>query len=94
MEIKDFQKVIKDTYLEKDSKRGLEGTFRWFIEEVGELARALRKGDRENLYEEFSDVLAWLFSLANLANVDMERAAERYKDGCPKCGNKPCTCDE
>ena len=94
MEIKDFQKVIKDTYFEKDSKRGLEGTFRWFVEEVGELARALRKGDRDNLNEEFSDVLAWLFSLANLAGVNMESAAKRYEKGCPKCGNIPCTCDE
>ncbi len=94
MEIKDLQKVIKETYFEKDSRRGLEGTFRWFVEEVGELAKALRKGDTENLYEEFSDVLAWLFSLANLAGVDMEKAAERYVKGCPKCGNIPCTCDE
>jgi len=94
MEIKDFQKVIKDTYFEKDAGRGVEGTFRWFIEEVGELAKAIRKGDRENLVEEFSDVMAWLFSLANLMGIDMEEAARRYANGCPKCGHIPCICDE
>ncbi len=94
MEIKEFQKIIKDTYYEKDKRRGVEGTFRWFVEEVGELAKAIRRGDRENLMEEFSDVMAWLFSLANLEGIDMEEAAQRYAHGCPKCGHIPCTCDE
>ncbi len=94
MEIKEFQKLIKDTYFEKDSRRGIEGTFRWFVEEVGELARAIRKGDPVNLKEEFADVAAWLFSLANLLGVDMEEAVKKYEQGCPKCGNIPCTCDE
>jgi len=94
MEIKEFQKIIKDTYYEKDKRRGVEGTFRWFVEEVGELAKAIRRGERENLVEEFSDVMAWLFSLANLEGIDMEEAAQRYAHGCPKCGHIPCTCDE
>ena len=94
MEIKEFQKIIKDTYYEKDKRRGVEGTFRWFVEEVGELAKAIRKGNRENLVEEFSDVMAWLFSLANLEGIDMEEAARRYANGCPKCGHIPCICDE
>ncbi len=94
MEIKEFQKLIKDIYFEKDSKRGVEGTFRWLVEEVGELARAIRKADKSNLQEEFADVAAWLFSLANLLGVDMDEAIRKYEKGCPKCGNIPCTCDE
>ncbi len=94
MEIKEFQKIIKDTYYKKDKRRGVEGTFRWFVEEIGELAKAIRRGERENLVEEFSDVMAWLFSLANLEGIDMEEAAQRYAHGCPKCGHIPCTCDE
>lgn len=95
MEIKDFQKLIRDIYYEKDSKRGLLGTFRWFVEEVGELARALRKRENDNLREEFADVFAWLVSLANLLEVDIDEAArERYGAGCPKCGSVPCKCSE
>jgi NTP pyrophosphatase (non-canonical NTP hydrolase) len=30
-------------YLEKDIARGIDGTFMWLMEEVGELAAALRK---------------------------------------------------
>ena len=60
---------------------------------VGELARALRAGDPENLVHEFGDVLAWLGSLANLEGVDLEEAASRYASGCPKCGSSPCRCE-
>lgn len=87
-----FQRAIEETYLRRDMSRGLEGTFRWFVEEVGELARALRKGDHKTLEEEFSDVFAWLTTLASLAGVDMEQAARRYVKGCPKCKKKPCNC--
>jgi len=61
-------------------------------EEVGELARALRHGDRDELVHEFSDVLAWLASLANLSGVDLEEASARYASGCPRCGASPCAC--
>ncbi len=94
MTLKELQEIIRKTYLHKDRQRGLEGTFMWFAEEVGELAQALRKGDREALRVEFSDTLAWLLSLANLAGVDMEEAARRYAHGCPKCGHIPCRCGE
>ena len=62
-------------------------------EEVGELARALRTGDRANLLHEFGDVLAWLTSLANLEEVDLDEAAARYAHGCPRCGKLPCGCE-
>jgi NTP pyrophosphatase (non-canonical NTP hydrolase) len=94
MEISEFQKYIGDIYLQKDSARGMAGTFAWLVEEVGELWRAIRKGEPDSLNEEFADVLAWLASLANLCGVDMEAAIEKYGKGCPKCGNQPCSCQE
>ena len=75
MTITEFQRLIEDIYLAKDTTRGVAGTFVWFTEEVGELARALRRADRERLDGEFADVLAWLTTLASLAGVDLERAA-------------------
>lgn len=79
-------------YSERDAARGTDATFRWLTEEIGELARAMRKGDEENLAHEFGDVLAWLASLANLFGVDLEDALARYADGCPRCGLTPCDC--
>jgi NTP pyrophosphatase (non-canonical NTP hydrolase) len=93
MEIAELQSSLRRTYYQRDSKRGRDGTFRWMTEEVGELARALRHEDRENLVHEFGDVLAWLTSLANLSGVDLEEAAARYADGCPRCGASPCACE-
>jgi len=92
MDLAELQRVMRDTYADRDLQRGPDATFRWFTEEVGELARAIRTGDRDNLVHEFSDVLAWLTSLANLLEVDLTDAMARYAAGCPKCGASPCTC--
>ncbi len=94
MTITEFQQRIRDIYFDKDSRRGRDGTFRWLVEEVGELARALRRDDRENLEEEFADVYAWLASLATLEGIDLDAACAKYANGCPKCHGTPCRCIE
>ena len=95
MDISAFQRRIGDLYLEKDRRRGVEPTFLWLMEEVGELAEAVRRKERENLEEEFADVLAWLVSVANLLDVDLEKAAlAKYPEKCRRCGAKPCACPE
>lgn len=81
MTIQDFQKFISEKYEERDRQRGTEKTFMWFIEEVGELATALAGDDQENKSEEFADVLAWLCTLANINEVDMEEACKKYTEG-------------
>jgi NTP pyrophosphatase (non-canonical NTP hydrolase) len=83
---------MDELYGERDRRRGIDRTFAWFVEEVGELSRALRKGGPGDVEHEFSDAFAWLASLANLAGVDLERELERYAEGCPRCGNRPCEC--
>ncbi len=92
MELAEFQRIIARTYLERDAGRGTDGTFRRLVEEVGELARAIRHADAGQLELETSDVLAWLASVASLTGVDLEAAAARYAQGCPKCGDSPCSC--
>lgn len=77
--IKRAQDIIKEKYYSKDAERGVFLTFIWLVEEVGELADAIKKGDKEALKEEISDVLAWLFSLANILEIDVEVAfREKY----------------
>ncbi len=94
MELKEFQRLIEKTYFARDSKRGIGGTFLWFVEEVGELACVIRQGGLEEKREECADVLAWLFSLASLSGIDMEEAASKYAGGCPACRKMPCECVE
>jgi NTP pyrophosphatase (non-canonical NTP hydrolase) len=92
VDLAEFQDLMRRTYLDRDERRGRDATFRRLVEEVGELARALRREDPTARTEELSDVMAWLASLANQAGVDLEEAAARYADGCPKCGRIPCEC--
>ncbi len=96
MTLAQFQRLIEANYGAKDRGRGLEGTFMWFTEEVGELSRALRRNVRgRELDDEFADVLAWLSTLASIAGVDLEAAARaKYADGCPRCRATPCRCPE
>ena len=90
--MREFQQVIARTYLERDSERGVAVTVAWLAEEVGELARAVRKGTRAEQVHEMGDVLAWLASLANQIDIDFDEAIAHFVDGCPKCGAMPCAC--
>ena len=92
--LRDFQALIRAMYLDRDAARGVDGTFMWLMEEVGELAAALRTGTPAEQAEEFADVLAWLTTIANCVGVDLNAAiAEKYGAGCPGCGQFVCTCD-
>jgi len=77
MDLREAQKLIKEKYYERDSTRGLYATFTWFIEEIGELADAIIKMNRDSLEEELADVFAWLLSIANLLNIDLEEAFKK-----------------
>ncbi|HET9771751.1 MAG TPA: MazG nucleotide pyrophosphohydrolase domain-containing protein [Acidimicrobiia bacterium] len=80
------------TYGERDRARGRGATVAWLAEELGELAKASRKGTREEQLHELGDVLAWLASLAEQLGLSLEEAAARYAQGCPRCGGIPCAC--
>ena len=93
--LSDFQLLIRRMYHEKDVARGVEGTFMWLMEEVGELATALRNGSHEERVGEFADVLAWLTTIANVVGVDLSEAVlQKYGSGCPGCGRFVCTCPD
>lgn len=93
MTLNQLQELIRTMYGAKDGARGMEGTFMWFMEEVGELSAALRGGTHEERVLEFADVLAWLATLANIAGVDLEQAIRaKYGGGCPGCGQATCVC--
>lgn len=93
MDVARFQGQMRALYGARDRERGLARTFAWFVEECGELSRALFRGSHAEQQQEFADVLAWLASLADQAGVDLTEAAERYAQGCPRCGASPCACE-
>jgi len=82
MTLAEVQQLIRDQFGAKDSRRGVEGTFMWFMEEVGELSAALRGGPHDQQVLEFAD-------------VDLEEAMRlKYGAGCPGCGLTPCRCGD
>ena len=95
MTLSEFQSLIRRMYHDKDAARGVEGTFMWLTEEIGELATALRSGTKEEIALEFADVFAWLVTIANVVDVDLDEAVKRkYGGGCPGCGRLACTCPD
>ncbi|MFP3908799.1 MAG: MazG nucleotide pyrophosphohydrolase domain-containing protein [Halobacteriota archaeon] len=93
MTLTNFQKMIHDIYYARDLDRGAEKTMLWLVEEVGELAEAVRKD--EDIGEEIADIMAWSVSLANLYDIDVEKEVnKKYPGYCIKCGSKPCRCGE
>lgn len=84
---------MRRLYIHRDRERGAKGTYEWLTDEVKELGDALKTNDKEEIKKEFADVIAWIASLANVLDVDLERAAlEKYAGKCPKCGHAPCEC--
>ncbi|MCP4763032.1 MAG: nucleotide pyrophosphohydrolase [archaeon] len=106
MQISEFQKLMNELYLNKDSKRGINGTFMWFIEEIGEFSEVLRQyiaednndskiGKKKRIGEEMADIIAWLSSIANLLDIDLQKAMfDKYPNKCKKCSDKPCKCEK
>mgnify|MGYP003441321123 FL=1 len=92
MDLASLQDVIERTYGERDRQRGVPSTVAWLAEEVGELAQAVRKGTHAQREHEFADVLAWVASLANQVDIDLDAAVQRYAAGCPRCSAIPCAC--
>jgi NTP pyrophosphatase (non-canonical NTP hydrolase) len=92
VDLGDFQRLMAETYGERDAARGLPASVAWLVEEVGELAQAVRKGDDAARLHEVGDVLAWLASITEQLGLSLEEAAARYAGGCPRCGTTPCSC--
>jgi len=92
VDLAELQRIIELTFGDRDRARGVPSTVAWLAEEMGELAQAVRKGDRASQLHEFGDVLAWVASLANQMDIDLTEAVERYAAGCPRCHATPCAC--
>jgi NTP pyrophosphatase (non-canonical NTP hydrolase) len=91
--ISEFQDMMRRLYFHNDSKRGATRTYDWLVDETIELGDALKSRGKEQLASEFADVIAWLASLANVVNIDLEDATlSKYDNKCPKCSHSPCQC--
>lgn len=84
MTLDEVQALMENLYGEADRERGMPATVAWLCEELGELAQAARKGTKEQQLHELGDVMAWLASLANQLDLNLDEAMARYRDNPPK----------
>lgn len=81
----DLQRYVEQVCQERGwTKDNYSEKFLLFMEEIGELAKAIRKAaglydekakpKTANLEEEFADVLSYLLDLANYFHIDLEKA--------------------
>ena len=97
MKVSDFQLLMNELYYHRDMERGVYKTFIWLVEEIGELADNLNKKDlnRSKISDELADIIAWTSSLANILNIDLEKALiDKYPNKCLSCDSNPCKCDK
>ena len=97
MRVSEFQNLMKELYFLRDKNRGVHKTFIWLVEEIGELAENLNKGelDISRISAEMADIIAWTSSLANILDVDLEKALfDKYPNKCLSCNSNPCSCDK
>ncbi len=97
MKIAEFQALMQTLYYKNDEQRGVHRTAIWLGEELGELFKELKhhpqKFDKAAIEEEMADIYAWVASLANLLDIDLEQALQKkYHQQCPKCHQNPCVC--
>ena len=93
LKINEFQQLMKNIYLKRDQQQGLERTFIHLIEEIGELAECLNSKDKKVIQSEIADIVAWIFSIANLLEIDVESSLlNKYPNQCPRCKSNPCIC--
>ena len=92
MQIDTFQELMARAYGERDRQRGTAASLAWLVEEVGELARAVRKGTDAEQLAGVGDVLAWPASITDQLDLSLDEAAQRYASGCLRCTTLPCSC--
>jgi NTP pyrophosphatase (non-canonical NTP hydrolase) len=72
---------IQDLSLELYGRYDLDKSLLWFVEEVGELIAAIRKGkERSEVVGELGDAFAWLVCLSNILDIDLKEALQITMD--------------
>lgn len=90
-------------YGTSNKQRGIQYAMLRLIEEVHEVEKAHHfEGVAESislterrlrLAREFADVLAWIFAIAHMLQLDLEaEVVHRYGGPCVTCGKRPCDC--
>ena len=100
--LREWQQHLDALYGPNNRKVGIDRVINRFLEEVMEVGLVLYNVDgfneslektRDRLAREMADILAWIFAIAVVLDIDLERAVlDLYGQGCPVCHTTPCSC--
>lgn len=69
-----LQSDLAARFAERDRKSGAAFLMMVLMEEVGELAEAVRRGERDEARKEVADVAFMAYALASVLDVDLDTA--------------------
>ena len=83
--LKDLQEYVIKLKEERGFNNTLNKTYILLVEEIGEVAKEIRKNwksniDKEELGKELTDCLIYLLDLCNLIGVDLEEAFRKKEE--------------
>lgn len=93
--LNEWQRTLYVIYGQGNNERSLDEIAFHLFEEIGEVAKALRKKDKKEIVEEVADSFAWLIAVVNRHDPEIridDMVYNRYSDKCPHCNMKPCRC--
>jgi NTP pyrophosphatase (non-canonical NTP hydrolase) len=92
--LRNWQEMFDQIYGQRDRVRTNEEVWFRMLEECGELIREARYRDKKNINWHLPDIFAWLCAYCNNNHIHLDEAAwNRYKSGCPVCGQlENCKC--
>ncbi|MBU3934916.1 hypothetical protein KKC00_03080 [Patescibacteria group bacterium] len=88
-----WQVMFDQIYGRVNRVAGREKSWLHVHEELGELSRAFRLGQKRFLKDELADVFAWLIAFCNHLKINLDAVVyAAYPGKCDVCGKKQCKC--
>ena len=89
----EWQLMFHNIYGRVNRIAGREKCWLHVNEELGEISRAFRLGQKKPLRDEIADVFAWLVAFCNHMKIDIEEAVlNEYPTKCNVCDRDKCCC--
>jgi len=91
----DWQKMFQRIYGRINKMSWTIQIWLHFHEELGEISKEFRLGNKIKMEEEFADCFAWLIALCNKLEIDLSEVVwNTYPGVCSHCKEKKCKCDK
>ncbi|MFW9997256.1 MAG: MazG nucleotide pyrophosphohydrolase domain-containing protein [Candidatus Odinarchaeota archaeon] len=95
-----WQLMFKKIYGNVNRVQSIEQIGFHLMEEIGEVAKEIRRSNTEELKDELADVFAWIMGLILKCEdllakeiLSSKLLWDRYPNSCHECEANPCTCD-